>query len=123
MNAKAWVIEPTKVDVRQAEAYGSITYVFDKGETRVSIWDVMFTDSVLDALDAKGFNPVRDYIVVTGNMVTLTLAITAMVSTYGSIRALLYSATERAYVLRLLGETTYDRSRRRIVRTRSTVSR
>lgn len=112
--SKVFVLERTKVDISDAKRYGTVEYVYEDNDRRLSIWDENYKWDTLDVLEHLGFNAERDYLLIAGNVVPMIIVATAMVSKYGRIQALLYSATERAYILRWLGleeDTTHDDER------------
>jgi len=100
MKTRAFVLEPASQSVHTAREYGEITYIFQKGEKRSSIWSEEFKQELLDCLEAQQFNPKVDCFVVTGHLVPLTIAVTTILIKYGCLQVLFYSATERQYVLR-----------------------
>lgn len=103
--ARAIVIEQhSKYELSDAKRFGRITYLFRREEYRSSIWSKEYVKEVLDALQHLDYDPEIDYIVIVGYQVTLTLAISAILTRYRRIQVLLYSAVEQKYIPRTLGE-------------------
>jgi len=105
MRGQVFILEPTHIDVSQAERFGAVKYVFDHGARRVSIWDDNFGDEVVRQLAANNFNPASDFFVIVGHMVPLVLSIAAMLNEWQRINVLAYSSVERQYVERRLDVT------------------
>ena len=98
---KVFAIESTNLDLGPTREYGDLVYIFEN--SRVSIWDREFSQSIVDELFVLGFDPTRDYLVMTGHIVPLVLAVAAAVTAWGTIKLLLWSASERHYTEREVG--------------------
>ena len=99
------ILEPTKVDVSCASEWGELVVLFPHGVQRSSIWDSRYSGEVLAALAAHDYCPIEDYFVIAGSQVPLVTAAVAMSQKYGAIQYLFFSAPDRAYKARTLGET------------------
>lgn len=103
MCSRAFVLEPCNLDVSGAEVFGDVTYVFDVGSKRHSIWSEEYAVDVVSAMRRHEFDADEDYFVVAGHMVSVVRAIDALVREYGFIQSLMFSATDRHYIARRLG--------------------
>lgn len=102
--SKVFVLERVQQDIEQAERFGEIEYVFDFGDLRPSIWKAKeFSESVIDALEIKRFDPERDLFAITGHIIPITLAMARMIKEYGRIRVLFFKLPDREYVEKELG--------------------
>lgn len=98
--ARAFVLEPFDLPLKNAREYGDVTYVYDKDAERPSIWSPDFVPDVMRTLDRMGYDPDLDYFVVYGHQVPLVMTLCALAAHGGTVNLLLWSATERRYVAR-----------------------
>jgi hypothetical protein len=97
--------EPVALDVRKA---GAVEYLFDRSSSRTSLWDEEIKRQIVVALEAIDYRPGYDCFLVVGSMAAMTICISTIVSYFGPVRVLMYDATHRAYVSRVLGDTAYE---------------
>lgn len=103
---RVFVLEPTDQPTHLAQRFGNLTYVFEEFEERSSIWDTeQLTKEILQQLREDSFDPMKDYVVVTGKNVPLAVYLAAVAAEYGAFQALLYDAKDRQYCERVLGCT------------------
>lgn len=100
--AKVLVFEPCRHDCAGLEAYGTIEYMFDKGIRRSSIWSASLADDITERIAEMGYDPKYDWLAIVGATVPVTLVLVQLLSLYGQVRVLFYSASERIYVPRTL---------------------
>lgn len=104
--ARAFLLEEHRLDVSQAAQFGSITCLFGSKRSRNSIWDSEFKCQILEAMNSENYDPKIDYFIVVGSMVPIAIAIATLVAFYGPIQVLLFSAVERQYISRTIGDST-----------------
>ncbi len=102
--ARVILLEPCKLNVTQASKWGVLEHIFKQGERRSSIWSESFKNEVIERLQCINFDPEEDSLIIAGHMVPLIIAVALLVTTYGGVRVLFYSAVDRDYVPRTLGE-------------------
>ncbi len=103
-----YLVETPKpnIDVSRAEEFGEVTFVFKPNDRRCSVFHTPeFGNAVVQRLEAAGYDPARDYFCVAGSMVSVITALVAIVSHWGAVRVLVYSAPNSKYV-----ERTFDSS-------------
>lgn len=93
-------IEPCNFDLTPAMVFGEVVFLFERTGERTSIWSEDFSSCVLDKLEEINYDPDIDFIVVSGAIVTLSLAIAVIAADYGVIKLLLYHSAEAGYVSR-----------------------
>lgn len=98
MMPRAFVLEPTLVDVTCAENYGDLVLLFPNCVPRSRIWSGQFMKDVLAAFKKYAFDYEQDYFVIAGAMAPLTLTIAELVCAYPSINFLLHSTSDQAYI-------------------------
>lgn len=101
---KAFILEPTKLDVEGAKLFGDIEYVFSESDRRSSIWSDSFLTEIVTTLIRKGFDADKDYFVVVGHMVPIALAVAVLCKHYRSVNLLLYSSTTRDYAAKTISD-------------------
>jgi len=109
---RVFVLEVSRVDVRDAKRYGELRFIFTPHMRHPSIWNREYEEVILDRLSAEEFNPSVDYFVIAGQIIGHIIAATAIVNEYGHFRALMFSAPNSEYVERIIGdahETAVDR--------------
>ena len=95
---RAFVLEPSKYDSSQAEDFGKRVYVFAEGEFRISIFDDRFVGKVVDKLMDYNFDPDQDFIVLTGDLIVVSLfAVAATSWTDLRVKALAWHSGDRCY--------------------------
>ena len=101
---RAFVIEPVKIDIHRASAYGEICYVFPQGEQRPSIFDLDFQSRLISELEDYGYDHYEDWIVVVGSMTTVSIALSTIADYYGPVKLLVFNAQDQDYTEILIGE-------------------
>lgn len=102
---RAILIEPTtRVDVSAAQRYGEIVYIFEKNESRPSIWTEEFVQVAMIRLEQMNYDPKADTIIIAGAIVPLIKLIGCLTANFGRIRVLCHSAIERDYTLQEIGQ-------------------
>jgi hypothetical protein len=93
---RAFLLEETDLDVTSASAFGAIEVLFSSNVPRPSIWSDDFEDRVLERLIEVRFNPDRDFIILTGQVVPLVRATTVVSEAYGHFKVLAFDTRDRA---------------------------
>lgn len=107
--SKVFIIETPhiKLDAGTISVHGEPITVYDKDARRPSVFNTgAFCEDLIERMDMLGFDNSADYICVVGSMVTLTVAIAAIVQRWHSINLLLFRANDSAYVKRTIGDST-----------------
>ena len=99
---KVFVLEPTRLDVSAACAYGELVYIFAPGQHRSSIWTPEFAAELLARLSQLGYTS-NDYILIAGHVVAVSILLTALVAAYSKVSALAFDSCGRRYVPQTLG--------------------
>lgn len=113
--SRTFVLEPPRagprgnIDLTEARRFGEIIYLFEPGDHRAGIFEDMFSDDVLNALDDHGYDPDKDYFVFAGGLVPMCRIASVLTGRYGRFRALLFCTSTRNYVDIMMGDTTYAR--------------
>lgn len=99
MTSTVFVFAPSdgRFNLSSAENYGKVVHV-DLG------FGIFQTDQHHEALcaTAKAIDPDRDYIAVTGNTLTVALAVSAAMGEHGKVRLLIFDARSSRYVERTI---------------------
>jgi hypothetical protein len=109
MEPRAFVFEPGNLDVSGASVYGKIVHIFKRNDRRSSIWAPEFPGEIIERLKEFDFRPDKDFIVVVGHMVTVVMLVTTALEHWKGVNLLLFSATERSYIPRIIGELNESR--------------
>lgn len=102
--SRVFMLAPSdRIDVRRASRYGEITYLYDRGEQRASIWDPMYVVEAIDRMRDMGYDPRRDYVLVAGSTAPLVMFTAALATRYKNPAALFYDLPTGEYVVKSLG--------------------
>lgn len=93
---RAFLLEETDLDTTGASAFGNVEVLFTQAVYRPSIWSDEFAERVLERLKEVRFDPEHDYIVLTGQVVPLVKATTAIIEAYGYCKALAFDTRDRS---------------------------
>ncbi len=101
----AVLLEPTELSVSKAERFGDLVYVFHTKKELPAVSSRNFAIKVLERLRELGFDPVEDYVVLTGKILPMTALVALLVAEHGGIKALYFNGhdTKRDYEEVLLG--------------------
>lgn len=102
MTKRVFILEPTALDVKTAEQFGDIVYVYPPGARRPGIWTESFALDVIAQLEKHEYNPREDYFAVVGHLVQMALTIAALSARWSVFQVLLYNSSARAYTTRTL---------------------
>jgi len=104
--ARVFIVERPRreIDVSSAEAYGDITFIFDRDDRRASIFDPdSYMHDVITQLNMKRFNPKEDYIAMTGGLLQVSQALLAVRAyTKEPIRVLHFNSSIELYEERMI---------------------
>ena len=105
MNPRAFLLEDTAHDVTGATSYGTIQTLFTSNVKRPSIWTDAYSDAILARLREVQFDPDKDFIIISGPLIGLTILAAAISYEYGSFRGLAFNAHDdvRNYEVITLG--------------------
>lgn len=103
---RVFIVEPCRLDVRNAAEFGTIEYLFDENDHRASIWTHDFLNEISNVLKKKKYDPSRDFFAVSGRLVPVTMAAIHILSLYKRVRFLFFNAVDRNYVERELSNET-----------------
>lgn len=103
-NAIAFLIEPTDFDVSAAAEYGEIRTLISRDMSPPSLWASHWQDYVMAKLHDENFDPARDYIVVSGRMLIITMVSCTVAAKYGYVRLLCFDAPRKDYIPITIGE-------------------
>lgn len=98
---RVFILETPKaaLDFTGAERYGEVEMIFGHRDRRSSVFDVQnFGSDVIAKLEELEFNSKVDSLCVVGSMVSVTLAVAAVLSRWSRINLLLYNAPHSDYV-------------------------
>ena len=95
------------IDVRPAQQFGDIKYIFDAHESRPSIWDQQLLNDAISALQQYDYDPDKDYILAAGAMVPLIMFVAAVCDVWECPKVLYWDMRHRCYVERRLGKQTH----------------
>ena len=92
--------ESRRFDSSSAERYGVLTYL---SAERLDPFDTTGIVDLLDrALSEHGFDPSRDYVCMTGNMLVVSIFLSVVLSTSGRVRVLMFDARNSHYCERMI---------------------
>jgi len=98
MSHKVFVLEPVKYDLSSVGEYGDIHYLYEANEPRSSVWTSAFVNDCFSRLKNFDFNCDRDFILVSGAQVPLTLLVAHLVASFETVNLLLFDAKHNEYV-------------------------
>lgn len=103
MQPRVFVLQPGNKDFSGASRYGELVHVYDKNESRPSIWDSEYVSEALDRLADAQYHPHVDFVLLAGHMVPTVLFCCALCNAYPAPQALCYDIVSGNYVIRRLG--------------------
>lgn len=90
----------------KAGEYGDLRYLHTPEEPRPPMFAVLeYSTSVLEKLNDLEYDPLQDFIVMSGPSVTNYIGLAAIVAHCKTIRVLLWNANTRSYIERMIGES------------------
>ena len=106
MHNRVILLETTQgnIDVSRAARYGELTYLFERGDERCSVFNTDRYEQLLRSrLAGLKFDPTRDYVCVAGKIVCIAVLCSVIAAEYGPFCMLMFDAHECEYVKRQLG--------------------
>lgn len=104
--SRVFIIEPVRgdIDIAPARRFGEVVTVFPKN--RPSIWTPLFGKLLHEKLETLKYDPLVDYIAMSGTMMALIVVSAAIAGKYGRFRALTYNTKTdvRDYEPMMLGK-------------------
>lgn len=101
---RVFMLMPHDKNVRASRRFGELVVVFDKNESRPSIWDPEFLMEALDRMQDYQFDATRDHILVVGSMVPVVMWCAATMHRWPGTRILCFDIASGDYVSRTLGD-------------------
>lgn len=95
---RAFVVEPTDLDLTTASEHGKVHWLYAQGERRPSMTSSRFGEDLLRRLASAEFDSQRDAIVVAGSVAVLAIAIAEIAKEYGRLNLLVFHSGKRRYV-------------------------
>src|SRR6266704_299889 len=92
--SRAFLLEPTNLPTDKAERFGTVTLLYDHVALHPNPLLPSFSPVVLDKLERLEFDPLVDYVIVSGRMTALIVMVAALVRVFGIIRALVYDSRD-----------------------------
>lgn len=83
-------------DLSSAKKFGSLCFLFERGESHPSIWSDEFVDEIRDRLRRINFDPDSDFVLLVGSQVPI-IRLVAMLSGEVHWNALAWNAAARSY--------------------------
>ena len=109
---RVFILMPHDKDIRRAEEFGELRYLFDDTEARASIWDNALVLEALARMDAAAYDPTIDYLLCVGPQVPLMQLIGALCYEWETPpRVLLWDMRHKRYVERVLGINTTEQEK------------
>ena len=96
----------SRFNLEAARPFGEVVYLL-KTDDRSPFQTDALIHEFLDRLRADHFDPVSDFIAITGPQIFTALLLTAVVETYRKVRALIFHAASSRYVERVLDPKTW----------------
>lgn len=90
--------DSSSYNTQKAERYGKRVFIFDHEPHPLNISAMV--ETVANRLDEMGFDPSVDYIVLTGNNVSIAMLCATVAAQWGSFNVLAYDAKSGYYVSR-----------------------
>lgn len=91
------------INLTTAQDFGEVRVLFPPEEHRTSVFNVdAFGEEVVSRLKRVNFDKTTDSICVAGSMITVIVAIAAILKEWGQIRVLFFNAAIDHYVQRTL---------------------
>jgi hypothetical protein len=98
MTSKVFCVEEVKHDIRGAQEFGDIIYLFDAAERRPSIFTPEYGEEVLRRLVENGFDKHQDLILLAGNVIVLVTTVAKLAGQFGYCNVLAFDSQIRSYV-------------------------
>lgn len=112
LSPRAIIFERSKqaLDTKGAEVFGRVVYVTeDRNMVRKLSSLEAYTAYMLTRLAEEGYSPKRDYICVTGSMLSLCLGLCGVLKKHGTVQLLVYNGSLRDYVVRVFDLNDLDK--------------
>lgn len=100
---RAFILEPTRVDVQPVERWGELVYLYGKNDRRPSIFSPEFVEEAVSRLEELGFDEESDAIVIAGSIAGVAQFVAGVTSQYGFVTGLAFNSTTREYAEVTLG--------------------
>jgi hypothetical protein len=112
------MLMPHDKNVSRASEFGKIQLLFDRSESRPSIWDMALYDEAIDRLAEEHYNPDQDYILVAGTMVPTVLFVAQLVAAHKKVKLLCFDMPSGEYVCKVAGDIAHETRSPRTVQAR-----
>ena len=101
--SRVFIFESTHLDISGMSKYGEVVTLFEEGASRRPLRDQKLESQILGKLITLGFNVEKDYVGIVGSHLGVCIFISAIVSTYGAFRCVVFDAVRQDYFERNLG--------------------
>ena len=110
MTARVFQVrESNRFDVTPAEEYGELSVLLKSSDCSPFNPD-RFGRGLRDRLDQVEYDPNRDYIILSGDMLDLIFTIGFLKSEYEHVKVLIFNARDNAYFPRVLSDLIRERA-------------
>ena len=99
---KCFVLGASKFDVSSAEKFGAVTHLDDR--SMPPVFHKTLAAAWRKRLEDEGYEPQQDFLILTGNLIVLTMVVAELVAVYGDTPVLAYCASTREYVPLVAGQ-------------------
>ena len=103
MKSRAFLLEPSELDVSGAARYGVVTRLFKHHTDHEHPTRVEFADEVIDRLLEMQFSADVDFVIITGQMVSMVAMASAIVGEFGQFKGLVFDGRRCEYKVTLFG--------------------
>lgn len=118
--SRVFMLMPHDKNVSRARRFGELEMIYDRNESRPSIWDEAMYDEAVDRLGELDYDASRDFILIAGTMVPVVTFVARLVAELGQVKTLCYDMVSGEYVEKKMGRNIADeQATSRLVRHRS----
>ena len=96
-------VENVDIETPINAMHGRVEYIFDESHSRPYIFADTLTEAIERRLKAMQFDPDKDRLILSGNIVAVSAMISVVCADYGWCTALAYDTKIKAYHEMLLG--------------------
>lgn len=107
MAGRVFIVEEPRagIDVSTAQRFGQVIPIFSVNCRRPSVFRPnQYREALAEALEALFFDPEKDFFLLAGAVVTVSVALSSIAMKWGHVQILIFNAQESRYVLGDLGE-------------------
>ncbi len=101
--ARAFLLEPTRLDTSSASLHGEVVTLFPLGSPRDALCSDEFVEAVYEKLLQQGYDEYEDFFIVAGGVVSLVVLVGSWSRYWVQVKLLVYNDSLNAYLPRTLG--------------------